>query len=340
MLSPVSRPLLGCLLCALSACDQPAPPTDTEAKAPRPSPPPPAAEAAAEDDQEAVYQQASQLLEQTNQPAAVALGVAMMRTAADAGHTKAQSVVGFHLAQGEKKDLPAAVGYLSQAALAGDRFAAQNLRRLHDKFLEDQPQEKPKVVAALRQASEQGSPIAAAELGSMYYLGSSNLAQDYGQALPLLRQAAAGGNIDAANTLGAVYMHGQGVEMDKKEAAKFFAQAAAAGHVKAQASLGLAYAVGNGVPSDRVQAFKWLRLSSRAGEATGQNALADFIRGLSKDQIREGHRQVAEFLRARGENVTAEQLDDEIFNVKLPTLEDLQKEMPKPSATPTPDDRA
>jgi G3E family GTPase len=38
--------------------------------------------------------------------------------------------------------------------------------------------------------------------------------------------------------------------------------------------------------------------------------------------------------------VTAEQLDEEIFNPKMPTLEDLQKEMPKPSATPTPDDRA
>ena len=287
-----------------------------------------------------MYQQASQLLKQTDQPVAVAFGVAMMREAADHGHPKAQSTVGFHLAQGAKKDLPAAVGYLAKAAVAGDKFAAQNLRRLHDKFLEEQPEEKPKVVAALRQAAEQGSVTAAAELGSMYYLGSSNLGQDYGQALPLLRQAAEGGDLDAANTLGVMYEHGQGVKQDREKAVGLYGQAAAGGHVKAQASLGLAYAVGNGAPRDLERAFQWLRLSARAGEANGQNALADFIRGLSKDQIRRGHRQVAEFLRARGEDVTAEQLDEEIFNPKMPTLEDLQKEMPKPSATPTPDDRA
>lgn len=292
-----------------------------------------------EDDPEAVYQQATQLLKQTDQPAAAAFGVAMMRIAADSGHTKAQSITGFHLAQGENKDLPAAVGYLAKAAMAGDRFAAQNLRRLHDKMLEEHPEEKPKVMDALARAAHGGSVPASAELGSMYYLGSSSLPEDHTKALPLLSQAAAGGDADAANTLGVMYAHGQGVAEDKQKAAELFAQAAAAGHVKAQASLGKAYAVGNGVPRDMLQAFKWLRLSARQNEATGKNALADFIRGLSEDQIKEAHKQVAEFLRDRGEQVTAQELDEEIFNPKVPTLEEL---MPKPSPSPSPirDDRA
>ena len=194
----------------------------------------------------------------------------------------------------------------------------------------------------LRDAAEKGT-AAAAELGAMYYFGSSDLAQDYVQALPLLRQAAEGGDADSANTLGVMYDYGQGIEEDKKQAAKFYRQAAQAGHVKAQASLGMAYAKGHGVERDPVQGFYWFRLSGRQNEAMGQNALADYIRGLSEDQIPEGHRKVAEFLRARGEEVTAAQLDEEIFNPKMPTLEEMMPEATQPPAvspTPTPDDQA
>jgi len=344
MKSPVLLAAICCFFGLIAGCDRQPPaviPLETQAgtQAERPH----QVEEVSEDDSEAVYQQATQLLKQTDQPPAVAFGVAMMRIAADSGHTKAQSITGFHLAQGENKDLPAAVKYLSQAAFAGDKFAAQNLRRLHDKLLEGHPNEKPQVVAALRQAADQGSVPAAAELGAMYYSGSSDLGQDYAQALPLLRQAAEGGDADSANTLGVIYEYGQGIEADKKQAAEFYSQAAQAGHVKAQASLGKAYATGHGVARDPVQAFYWFRLSGRQNEAMGRNALADYIRGLSKDQIREGHRKVAEFLRARGEEVTAAQLDEEIFNPKIPTLEELMRPTPPgPAASPapSPDDRA
>lgn len=289
-----------------------------------------------EDDPELVYQQAAQLLKQTDQPAAVAFGVAMMRNAADNGHTKAQSITGFHLAQGENKDLPAAVGYLSKAAIAGDKFAAQNLRRLHEKILDDSPDEKPKVIAALREAASHGSIPAAAELGALYYFGSSGVPRDYGEAAPLLCQAASGGDAESANIVGVIYTEALGVEENDEEGTKFFRQAAEANHAKAQASLGMAYASGNGVPRDLVQAFKWFRLSALQNEATGKNALADFVRGLSKDQIKEGHRMVAEFLNARGGHVSAAQLDEEIFNPKMPTIEEL---MPQPSPSPAPTPR-
>jgi TPR repeat protein len=289
-----------------------------------------------QDDPEAVYQQASQLLKQTDQPAAVAFGVALMRVAADSGHTKAQSITGFHLAQGEKKDLAASVAYLSKAAISGDKFAAQNLRRLHDKLLEDLSLEKDNVVSALKQAADSGSVTAAAELGSMYFSGSSNLAQNYELALPLLQAAALGGDMDAANTLGVMYTYGYGVNENKKTAANFYAQAANAGHVKAQASLGLAYAKGHGVDRDPVQAFYWLRLSARQNEPLAQNALIDFIRGMDKGQIHEGHRRVYEYLHARGEDVTVEQLNEEIFNPKMPTLEELMPQAPStPGASPS-----
>ena len=344
MKSSIFLAFLVCLLWLHAGCHrQPSVDGAPDSQAETQAEPPHEVDEVSEDDPEAVYQQATQLLKQTDQPLAVAFGVAMMRIAADSGHTKAQSITGFHLAQGENKDLPAAVGYLSQAAFAGDKFAAQNLRRLHDKLLEGHPKEKPQVVAALRQAADQRSVPAAAELGAMYYFGSSDLAQDYAQALPLLRQAAEGGDADSANTLGVMYEYGQGIEEDKKQAAKFYRQAAQAGHVKAQASLGMAYAKGQGVERDPVQAFYWFRLSGRQNEAMGQNALADFIRGLSEDQIREGHRKVSEFLRARGEEVTAAQLDEEIFNSKMPTLEEMMPEAPTaPAASPapTPDDRA
>jgi TPR repeat protein len=294
-----------------------------------------------QDDPEAVYQQATQLLQQTNQPTALMLGFSLMRSAADSGHTRAQSIVGFELAQGEKKDLAAAVGYLSKAALAGDKFAAQNLRRLHDKFLENDPGQKPLVIAGLHEAADKGSIRAAGELAAMYYFGSADLPQSYAQALPLLQQAAEGGDAESANMLGVMYTEGLGVDKSDADGAKFFHLAAEANHAKAQASLGWGYAVGRGLPVDLIQAYKWLLLSTRQGEDT----LADFIRGLSKDQIREGNRLVAEFLQTRGENVSTENLDEEIFNPSVPPVEDsMPNKVPAEEAPlkegPKPDDRA
>jgi TPR repeat protein len=198
---------------------------------------------------------------------------------------------------------------------------------LHDKLLDALPEERSKALAALVAAADEGSSAAAAELGFLYFHGSSGLPADPAKAQAYLRIGAEAGDADSANDLGVMFNEGLGVEQNYDTAAKFFQQAADGGHAKAQAVLGVAYAVGNGVPRDLVQAFKWMRLSALQGEAMGKNALADFVRGLSKEQITAGHKLVAEFLRGRGQAVSIEQLNQEILNPPPPPT--LQELMPK-----------
>jgi hypothetical protein len=69
-------------------------------------------------------------------------------------------------------------------------------------------------------------------------------------------------------------------------------------------------------------------------EVTGKNAVADYARGLSWEQVHEGHKMVSEFLRGRGTNVTVEQLDNEIYNPPQPEVP--PSVAPPPPASPAP----
>jgi TPR repeat protein len=81
---------------------------------------------------EEIFQAARPMLAEDANPASRQLGLGLMREAANQGHPKAQSVTGFQLAQGDilPKDLPTAIWYLREAAIAGDAFASRNLRAI------------------------------------------------------------------------------------------------------------------------------------------------------------------------------------------------------------------
>lgn len=262
------------------------------------------------EDPEAVYKHASEVLKSTTDSGSKLFALGLMKVAADAGHPKAQSIVGYHLA--DDKKFEESIGYLSKSAMQGDIFAAKNLRSLHNQFLDGLPDLKARTLKALEEASLAGSAPAAAELGGLYYHGGGGLQADPAKALSHLERAATGGDANSANTLAVMYSESIGVDGDKVKAVEYFRQAAEAGHAKAQASLGLAYAGADGVERDPIEAFKWMRLSARQKEVTGANALADFIRGLTPVQIEEGLRRVSEFLNARGEKVSPEQLMQEL----------------------------
>jgi len=271
-----------------------------------------------ESDRAAVYEQAANMLKDSSSPELTVFGAKLMQVAADAGHPKAQSVVGYLLAEGKSlpSDLPRAVSYLSLAAATGDPAAATNLRKLYESRLNALPDQQKLALSALVDAADHERLPASIELGQLYYFGGGGVQADQAKAAPYVRSAAEAGDANSMNLYATMLLEGIGLPNDPKAAVAFFKKAAETGHAKAQASLGMAYAGGNGVDRDLVQAFRWMRLSAMQNEVTGKNALADFIRGLTREQIIAGHEDVAAFLRSKGRQITIEELNEEIFHPK------------------------
>lgn len=259
-----------------------------------------------DNDAEEIYQAAKPMIGQESPAASRHLGFGLMQEAADKGHTKAQSVVGFHFAQGDifPKDIPKSLIYLQKAATSGDVFASRNLRVLCETKGGGAAENRAAALEALNGAANMGSAAAAAQLGEIYFCGGDGTQPvDYHLAKKFLHIAAEQSDVQSCNTLGVIYEQGLSGEADKQKAFVYFEKAAHGGHAKAQASLGFAYAGGDGVENDLIRAYQWFTLSALQGEVTGKNALGDFARGLSEVQIEEGNRLVVEFLQTQGKEI-------------------------------------
>jgi TPR repeat protein len=257
---------------------------------------------------EEIFQAARPMLADDADPGSRQLGLGLMREAANQGHPKAQSITGFQLAQGDlvPKDLPTAIWYLREAAVAGDSFASSNLRAIAEGRAGGPDSDRTQAWEALKSAADFRSPSAAAQAGELYYFGCEGIqAIDYPVACHYLGIAADQGDISSANTLGVIYDKALLGEADKKLAFRYYDLAAQHGHAKAQANLGFVYVNGEGPERNLIQAYKWFMLSSLQDEVTGRNALADFAHGLSDVQRAEGNRLVAEFFQQKGKEVPA-----------------------------------
>eukprot|EP01104_Vermistella_antarctica_P012089 TRINITY_DN3437_c0_g1_i9.p1 TRINITY_DN3437_c0_g1~~TRINITY_DN3437_c0_g1_i9.p1 ORF type:complete len:334 (+),score=42.76 TRINITY_DN3437_c0_g1_i9:145-1146(+) len=81
----------------------------------------------------------------------------------------------------------------------------------------------------------------------------------------------------AQHRLGWCYFSGEGVRINKREAAKWFRLAAEGGHDEAQGQLGVMLATGDGVPKDRAEAGIWYRKAAEQGHAPSQTDLGMFL---------------------------------------------------------------
>lgn len=261
---------------------------------------------AGDNEGEEIYQAAKPMIEPDSPAGSRKLGFALMREAADKGHTKAQSIVGFQLAHGEffQKDILHSISYLQKAAASGDIFACRNLRVLIEGKADADNEQRAQAWKALQAVADAGIPVAAAQVGALYYFGCEGIASvDYHKAVPYLEVAAKSGDVSSTNMLGVIYNEGLLGEANHSLAFSYFQKAAQAGDAKAQASLGFAYYGGKGTERDLVRAYQWFMLSSVQGEATGKNALSDFARGLNEVQLAEGNRLAAEYLKTQGKEV-------------------------------------
>lgn len=93
---------------------------------------------------------------------------------------------------------------------------------------------------------------------------------EYATALKELAPLAAEGNVKAQYRLGRIFNLGQGVALDKKEAARWFHLAARQGLAEAQGALGYLCLVGDGVSQNSDLALEWTRKAAKQGDATAQ----------------------------------------------------------------------
>ena len=70
-----------------------------------------------------------------------------------------------------------------------------------------------------------------------------------------------------------MYKHGQGVQQDHDEAARWYRLAAEQGNANAQNNLGTMYADGQGVKKDDAEALRWWRKAADQGHAKAQEQL-------------------------------------------------------------------
>ena len=112
--------------------------------------------------------------------------------------------------------------------------------------------------------------------------------QDYAQAAKFYLSAAEKGHIAAQYNLAYLYEHGLGVPHDFKQAAAWYRKAALQGDAEAQNNLGVLYATGRGVPQRDSDAVHWYRLAAEQTDPEGMSNLGMMYlqgRGMKRDLI-------------------------------------------------------
>jgi len=89
------------------------------------------------------------------------------------------------------------------------------------------------------------------------------------------------------------------VRRDDAEALHWLARAAQAGEGLAQYALGHRCSAGTGVPRDPAEAFKWFTLAAARKTPDAAAARDELQAQMSRDEIAEGRRRVAQYVPAR-----------------------------------------
>ena len=123
--------------------------------------------------------------------------------------------------------------------------------------------------------------------GGMLLVASSVLAQsgfdkgasaykrgDFESALAAFRPLAENGDAKAQSILGLMYSYGEGVPVDRREAARWYRRAAEQNSSVAQYNLGMLYLEGKGVSQSTDTAIRWLAMAADGGHFRARSELA------------------------------------------------------------------
>jgi TPR repeat protein len=124
-------------------------------------------------------------------------------------------------------------------------------------------------LAECRQAAEDGSTKAQIHLAFIYYHGES-VERDYAESARWHRVLAEKGRVYSQFRLGVMHYLGRGVPRDYNEAMRWFRIAAESGDKESQYNLGIGYEKGQGLPQDYQQAISWFRQAADQGHPRAQ----------------------------------------------------------------------
>lgn len=185
------------------------------------------------------------------------------RSAANAGHVRAQLRKAWFLVANTRDNRPEALAIVKKAAESKDPVAEINLAVMQMLGYEG-PEKEAVGYARLKELAYDGLPEAEYALGTAYLEGDI-IPQDDERAMSWLRPAAEKGFAGAALTVGNSYRQGSGVELSPALALKYFEIAAEGGVPQAQQDVGMAYLNGLGTDKDFAKSAKWLRKASESG---------------------------------------------------------------------------
>jgi localization factor PodJL len=161
-----------------------------------------------------------------------------LTTAANAGNSKAQLIVGLKYLDGD-------------GVPANDAEAAKWLMR----------------------AADAGEPVAQYRLGTLFERGRG-VPADPVKAVRWYQAAANQGSRKAMHNLAVAYAEGTGVKKDFSEASRWFLRAANLGLSDSQFNLAVLYERGLGVPQNLVDAYKWYAIAAAQGDAESKTRLS------------------------------------------------------------------
>ncbi len=219
-----------------------------------------------------------------------------LQQAAGQGDAEAQFNLArmYYNGEGVQKNLQKAYAWFLKASQQGHATAQYDLglmcyngqgapvdfKKAHDWFLK---------------AAEQRYAEAQYSLATMYYSGKGVL-KDLQKAHDWYLKAAEQGDVTAQYVLAKMYYNAEGVPIDLQKAHDWYLKAAKQGSSDSQAVIGAMYYRGEGGPKDLIQAYKWIHLSSMRGDNLAADARDALEKEMTKDQISQGQRLVAEWL--------------------------------------------
>jgi len=212
----------------------------------------------------------------------------LYRKSADAGNARAMANLGKMYADGRgaAKNEAEALRLFRKAADVGDTLAIANLGFMYANG-RGVAKDETEAVRLFRKAADSGNVDAMTALGWMYHTGQG-VKKDEGEAARLSRKAADGGNVIAVNNLGTMYQAGLGVRKDEAEAVRLYRKAADAGSPLATFNLGFMYENGLGVAKDEHEAARLYRKAADAGHAAATRRLGAMYEngrgGLKRDK--------------------------------------------------------
>lgn len=152
----------------------------------------------------------------------------------------------------------------------------------------------PPDLSVIRPKAEGGDPEAQVTLAVAYRDGLG-VTHDAGLAVAWFQKAAVQNFPPALHGLGQMYGRGLGVPKSEREAVNWFQRAANQGYCPAQLVLAGKHRRGEGVEYDRIEAYKWYTLASGLTNRMVLNIRAFVANQMSKPEIAEAERRVAEF---------------------------------------------